>query len=169
MHDNRQALSEKGLAQGPVPPVLAPVLMMVFWMLLGSAGGIRLMEGIWRFIDLRVGEFSIVVPVGGIVGAIAGGLLGMISNPRLQVLLMAMFAGAAAGAVAGKLPWGDIGEIGGQIAGGMVGGAAWGTWMVFGRRQISDGYRHAIVPTVSAMAREGTKTDPGTVVQTTPD
>lgn len=133
MNDNQKVVSGE-LARAPVSPVLAPVLMIVFWMLLGASGGIRLMEGIWRFIDLQVGELSIVVPVGGVVGAVAGGLLGLVSNPRLQVLLMAMFAGAAAGAVAGKLPWGNIGEIGGQIAGGLVGGAAWGTWMLIGLR-----------------------------------
>jgi hypothetical protein len=34
---------------------------------------------------------------------------------------MAVFAGASAGAVAGKLAWGEIGEIGGQVGGGLVG------------------------------------------------
>jgi len=115
----------------PVTPVLAPMLMMVFWMLLGGAAGIRLMEGIWRFLGVQVGEVSIVVPVGGGVGAVGGALLGLISNPRLLVLLMAVFAGSAAGAVAGKLPWGDIGEIGGQVAGGLVGGIAWTGWLYF--------------------------------------
>jgi hypothetical protein len=119
----------------PVSPVLAPVLMMAFWVLLGAASGIRLMESIWRFVDFQVGELSIVVPVGGVVGALAGGLLGLINNPRLQVLLMAVFAGAAAGAVAGKLPWGDVGEIGGQVAGGLVGGMAWAAWLFFDRRK----------------------------------
>jgi len=71
------------------------------------------------------------VPVGGGVGALGGALLGLISNPRLLVLLMAVFAGSAAGAVAGKLPWGDIGEIGGQVAGGLVGGIAWAAWLYF--------------------------------------
>ena len=62
-------------------------------------------------------------------------LLGLISNPRLLVLLMAVFAGASAGAVAGKLPWDEIGEIGGQIAGGLVGGIAWAGWLfVEGRK-----------------------------------
>ncbi len=121
----------------PIPPVLAPTLMIAFWVLLGAASGIRLMESIWRFIGFQVGEVSIAVPVGGVVGALCGGLLGFISNPRLQVLLMAMFAGAAAGAVAGKLPWGDVGEIGGQVAGGLVGGIAWATWWLIERRKES--------------------------------
>jgi hypothetical protein len=59
----------------------------------------------------------------------------LISNPRLFVLLMAMFAGSAAGAVAGKLPWGEIGEVGGQVAGGLVGGIAWAVWLFLGRRE----------------------------------
>lgn len=134
MKNNQQAPKET-LAPAPIPPVMAPVLMMAFWMLLGGSAGIRLMDGIWRFMDLQVGGLSIVVPVGGVVGAVAGGLLGLVSNPRLQVLLMAMFAGAAAGAVAGMLPWGNIGEIGGQVAGGLVGGAAWWTWMFLGRQR----------------------------------
>lgn len=115
------------------PPVMAPALMMAFWMLLGAAFGIRLMESVWRLFDIPVGEVSIVVPVGGAVGAVGGAFLGLISNPRLLVLLMAVFAGSAAGAVAGKLPWGDIGEIGGQVAGGLVGGIAWATWLYMGR------------------------------------
>jgi len=40
-----------------------------------------------------------------------------------------VFAGSAAGGVAGKLPWGTIGEIGGQIAGGLMGGIAWAVWL----------------------------------------
>jgi hypothetical protein len=60
-----------------------------------------------------------------VVGAVGGAFLGLISNPRLLVLLMAVFAGSAAGAVAGRLRWEEIGEIGGQIAGGLVGGIAW--------------------------------------------
>ena len=126
-------------SNAPVPPVLvpealAPVLMMAFWVLLGAASGIRLLESIWRFLDLQFGELGIVVPVGGAVGALVGGLLGLISNPRLQVLLMAVFAGAAAGAVAGRLPWGDIGEIAGQLGGGLIGGGAWAAWLFIGRR-----------------------------------
>jgi hypothetical protein len=120
-------------ASPTLSPAVAPVLMMAFWMLLGAAFGIRLMESVWRLFGVEVGEVSIVVPVGGAVGTLGGALLGLISNPRLLVLLMAVFAGSAAGAVAGKLPWGDIGEIGGQVAGGLVGGIAWAAWLYFGR------------------------------------
>jgi hypothetical protein len=135
MPDAEQRAPETAPPTLPGSPVLAPVLMMAFWVLLGAASGIRLMESIWRFIDFQVGELSIVVPVGGVVGAFAGGLLGLINNPRLQLLLMAMFAGAAAGAVAGKLPLGDVGEIGGQVAGGLVGGMAWAAWLFIDRRK----------------------------------
>jgi hypothetical protein len=132
MTESQQQVAVVPSSSLPVAPVLAPVLMMAFWMLLGGAAGVRLMEGIWRLFGLHVGEVSIVVPVGSGVGAVGGALLGLISNPRLLVLLMAVFAGAAAGAVAGKLPWGDIGEIGGQVAGGLVGGMAWAGWLFFG-------------------------------------
>jgi len=109
--------------------------MMAFWMLLGGAAGIKIMQSIWRFLGVEVGELTIAVPVGGAVGALAGALLGLITNPRLLVLLMAVFAGASAGGVAGRLPWGDIGEIGGQVAGGLVGGIAWAILAVDGPQQ----------------------------------
>jgi hypothetical protein len=50
-----------------------------------------------------------------------------------MVLLMAVYAGAAAGAVAEKIPWGEIGEIAGQGAGGLVGGITWAGWLFFGQ------------------------------------
>jgi hypothetical protein len=119
--------------EGPVPPRLAPVLMMAFWMLLGGAAGIRAAQTLWQLLDLGGGAVSVAVPVGGAAGAVVGGLLGLISNPRLLVLLMAVFAGSAAGAVAGKVAWGEVGEVGGQVAGGLVGGLAWATWLFLGR------------------------------------
>jgi uncharacterized membrane protein len=88
--------------------------MMAFWMLLGEAAGVKIMQSIWHFLGVGIGEVAIAVPVGGVIGALVGALLGLISNPRMLVLLMAVFAASAAGAVAGKLPWGEIGEIGGQ-------------------------------------------------------
>ncbi len=112
-----------------IPPPLAPILMMTFWMLLGGAAGIKLAQNVWQLLGWGDGEVSIAVPAGGVIGALAGALLGLISKPRLLVLLMAVFAGSSAGAVAGKLPWGTIGEIGGQIAGGLVGGIAWAVWL----------------------------------------
>lgn len=122
-------------SDSPPLPVLAPVLMMVFWMLLGGASGIRLMQGIWRSLNFDFGAVAIAVPVGGTVGALAGALLGLITNPRSLVLLMAVFAGSAAGGVAGQLPWDDVGEIGGQVAGGLVGGFAWAAWLFLGRNR----------------------------------
>lgn len=119
-------------APGPtasIPPPLAPILMMGFWMLLGGAAGIKLAQSMWHLLGWGSGNVSIAVPVGGMIGALAGALLGLISNPRLLVLLMAVFAGASAGAVAGKLPWGEVGEIGGQLGGGLVGGVAWAVWL----------------------------------------
>jgi hypothetical protein len=133
MEDTEHEVSDPPSPAAPLPPVLAPVLMMVFWMLLGGAAGIKTMQSIWRFRGVEVGELTIAVPVGGAVGALAGALLGLINNPRLLVLLMAVFAGASAGGVAGQLPWGDVGQIGGQVAGGLVGGIAWAIWLLMGR------------------------------------
>jgi hypothetical protein len=107
--------------------------MMAFWMLLGGAAGIKVMQSIWRLLGFDVGEVTIAVPVGGVAGALAGALLGLVSKPHLLVLVMAVFAGASAGGVAGQVPWGDVGEIGGQVAGGLVGGFAWAVWLFIGR------------------------------------
>jgi hypothetical protein len=112
-----------------VPAVPAPGLMLIFWMLLGAAAGINFLQAAWRVFDWQVGEVSIAVPVGGAVGALAGALLGLIRDPRKLVLLMAVFAGSAAGAVAGRLPWGAVGEISGLAIGGLVGGVAWAAWL----------------------------------------
>lgn len=132
MEDTQRVVPDSAMPSTPIPPVLAPVLMMGFWMLLGGAAGIKFAQSMWQLLGWNAGDVSIAVPVGGVVGAIVGALLGLISNPRLLVLLMAAFAGASAGAVAGKLPWGDIGEIGGQVGGGLVGGIAWAVWLVVG-------------------------------------
>ena len=116
----------------PAPPPLAPVLMMAFWALLGAAAGIKFTQSVWQLLDWGAGEVSVAVPVGGVGGAVGGALLGLITRPRLLVLLMAVFAGASAGAVAGQLPWGDVGRVGGQVAGGLVGAAAWAAWLFLG-------------------------------------
>jgi hypothetical protein len=119
----------------PDVPLVDRLLMTVFWMLLGGAAGIKVMQSLWRFVGFDVGEVTIAVPVGGVIGAVVGVLLGLITNPRLLVLLMAVFAGSAAGGVAGRLAWDDIGEIGGQAAGGLVGGIAWAMWLFVDRRR----------------------------------
>lgn len=135
MRDTEQPVPDVAMSTAPIPPVSAPVLMMAFWMLLGGAAGVKIMQSVWRLLGLGVGEVAIAVPVGGAVGALVGALLGLIRNPRSLVLLMAMFAGAAAGGVAGMVPWGDVGEIGGQVAGGLVGGIAWAAWLFHGARE----------------------------------
>jgi hypothetical protein len=124
-------------ATPPTLPPVAPLLMMAFWMLLGGAAGIRLAQSMWQLFGWGAGGVSVAVPVGGVAGAAVGAVLGRISSPPLLVLLMAVFAGSAAGGVAGKVPWGEIGEIGGQVAGALVGGIAWATWLFFGRRKES--------------------------------
>jgi hypothetical protein len=129
MEDTKQEGPEAPRPTPAIPPPLAPILMMTFWMLLGGAAGIKLAQSVWQLLGWGAGDVSIAVPAGGLAGALAGALLGLISNPRLLVLLMAVFAGSAAGAVAGKLPWGEIGEIAGQVGGGLVGGIAWAVWL----------------------------------------
>jgi hypothetical protein len=114
-----------------IPAPVAPLLMMAFWMLVGGAAGIRLAQSLWQFLEWDTGAVSIAVPVGGAVGAGLGALLGLITNPRLLLLLMAASAGASAGAVVGKVPWGGIGEISGQVLGAMLGGTVWGIWLLF--------------------------------------
>src|SRR5437870_7739115 len=102
MEETRQ---ETAGATGPasrIPTSLAPVLMMAFWILLGGAAGIKFTQIIWRLLGWGAGEVSIAVPVGGAGGAFVGALLGLIRNPRLLVLMMAVFAGGTAGAAAGK-------------------------------------------------------------------
>lgn len=129
MEKAKQESGDTPSATQPARLPLAPLMMMAFWMLLGGAAGIRAAQSIWRFLGVDAGEVAIAVPLGGGVGALAGALLGLISNPRMLVLLMAVFAGSAAGAVAGKVPWGEIGEICGQVSGALVGGIAWATWV----------------------------------------
>ncbi len=124
--------------QPPPAPPLAPALMMAFWMLLGGAAGVRVAQGAWQLLGWGGGDVAVAVPVGGVAGGVAGALLGLVSNPRALVLLMAVFAGSAAGAVAGKVPWGDAGELGGQAAGGLLGGGAWAVWLFVERRRGRD-------------------------------
>ena len=117
----------------PVHSPVPPALMMVFGVLLGGAAGIKLCQSLWHLLGWDIGDVSVAVPVGGVVGGVVGAVVARISNPRVLVLLMAVFAGSSAGAVAGKLPWGEVGELAGQFVGGLIGGIAWGTWLYFGR------------------------------------
>lgn len=122
-----------------IPPVLAPLvplapaLMMGFWMLLGAAAGIKFAQSLWRLLGWGDWAVSVAVPVGGGTGALVGALLGLITRPQLLVLLMAVFAGVSAGGVAGHVAWGAMGEIGGHVGGGLVGAAAWATWLFVNR------------------------------------
>jgi hypothetical protein len=106
--------------------------MIAFLMVLGSAAGIKIAQSIWQFLGWSTGSVSIAVPIGGVIGAAGGVVLGRISNPRVLVLLMAIFAGWSAGGVAGKIAWGETGEICGQVAIGLLGGLAWATWFFVG-------------------------------------
>ena len=138
MQNTKQEGLEKLTQTSAIPPPLAPILMMAFWMLLGGAAGIKFAQSLWQLLGWGAGDVSTAVPVGGVIGALAGALLGLISNPRLLVLLMAVFAGASAGAVAGKLPWGEFGELGGQVSGGLVGGIAWAVWLFVASKKRHD-------------------------------
>jgi hypothetical protein len=95
MKDTLPEVPDAATPNSPIPPVLAPKLLMVFWMLLGGAAGIKITESIWRFRGTESGELTLAVSVGRVVGALAGALLGLIQNPHVLVLLMAVFAGAS--------------------------------------------------------------------------
>lgn len=74
------------------------------WMILGGTAGIKLMPTMGRFRAFAVGAATIVIPLGGVIGALCGALLGLIRNLSVRVVMMAAEAGSAAGAVAGGLP-----------------------------------------------------------------
>jgi hypothetical protein len=80
--------------------------MAAFWMMLGGAAGIKVLQTAWHLLGWDAGRLSVAVPVGGLLGAAGAALVGRVSNPRVLVLLMAVFAGSAAGGVAGGLAWG---------------------------------------------------------------
>ena len=67
MNDTQPAVPDSAKPISLIPPVLAPRLMMVFWMLLGGATGIKITESIWRFCSAAAGELSVEVAVGGVV------------------------------------------------------------------------------------------------------
>jgi hypothetical protein len=130
---NPEVAKEVKVEPPPVqPPLLpmAPKLMLVFWMLLGSVAGITLAQAVWRMAGLNAGAFAIAVPVGAVAGAVGGGLVGQITRPHLLVLVMAMLAGWSVGALGGGLAWADIGQIAGGFTGALVGALAWAVWML---------------------------------------
>jgi hypothetical protein len=117
--------------QAPLPLLpLAPRLMLVFWMLLGSVAGINLALSIWRVAGLSAGAFALAVPVGAVVGAVGGGLIGQITRPRLLVLVMAMLAGWSVGALVGGFAWAELGQIAGGFTGALTGGLIWAVWLL---------------------------------------
>jgi hypothetical protein len=136
MNDTRQ---EVLLARRSAAPELAPLarrLLMVFWMVLGAATGIKIVLVLWHLFTFDVGELTIAVPVGGVVGGRIGICIGSVGRPRWLVLLMAVLAGSLVGAVAGNLSWTEIGEISGYVIGGVVGAiiwVAWVAWLFIGR------------------------------------
>jgi hypothetical protein len=120
-------------AVGPGLPV-APVAMTAFWMLLGGAAGVNVAQAVWHLLGWA-GDVAAAVPVGGVLGAAVGALLGLVRDPSRLVLLMAVFAGASAGAVAGRLAAGAVGEFAGQAAGLVLGAGAWAAWRGSERRK----------------------------------
>jgi hypothetical protein len=81
MEDTKQEGPETAGPTAAIPPPLAPILMMTFWMLLGGSAGIKLAQSLWHLLGWGPEDVSIAVPAGGVVGAFAGALLGLISNP----------------------------------------------------------------------------------------
>src|SRR4051794_19753435 len=80
-------------ADGPESPsMLTKVLMLLFWALLGAAAGVNAAQGLWRQLGWLAGNVTVAVPIGAAAGAVIGALLGLVTRPRLLVLLMAVFA-----------------------------------------------------------------------------
>jgi hypothetical protein len=76
-------VKERAMPDDATKPPLAPVAMVVFWMLLGGAAGINITQRLWHLLGLGGGDVSIAVPVGGVAGAIAGALLGLAHAPSV--------------------------------------------------------------------------------------
>ncbi len=51
-------------ATPPTLPPSMPLLMMVFWMLLGGAAGVKLAQTMWQLLGWSAGGVSVAVPVG---------------------------------------------------------------------------------------------------------
>ncbi len=139
MSDTRQEapIAPPSASPKPAPPAFR--LLMVLWMLLGAATGIKFMLVICGLFHLGVWELAIAVPVGGLVGARIGVRIGSVASPRWLVLLMVVLAGSALGAVAANLSWMEIGEISDYVIGGTVGAVlwiAWIGWLFIGRRKV---------------------------------
>jgi high-affinity Fe2+/Pb2+ permease len=64
---------------------------------------------------------------------VGGGLVGLITGPRLLVLIMALLAGWSVGGLVGKLAWAETGHLAGALTGALLGALTWGVWLL-GRR-----------------------------------
>jgi hypothetical protein len=131
---------EVPIAPPPASPKAAREyrLLMVLWMLLGAATGIKFVLVIGRLLNSTVWQLAIAVPLGGLVGARIGVRIGAVASPRWLVLLMVVLAGAAVGAVAATLSWTEVGEISDYVIGGAVGAIlwiGWITWLFIARRE----------------------------------
>jgi hypothetical protein len=70
MGDKGQEMRKAPRSSPPSSPPLAPApaLMMIFWMLLGGAAGIKLAQSVGQLLGWDTGEISIAVPAGGVIG-----------------------------------------------------------------------------------------------------
>lgn len=119
--------------QSPSPPVapqlpMDPRLVILFGMLLGAVAGVTFAQVVWKLAGLTVGAITIAVPVGGIGGAVGGGLIARITSPQLLVLVMALLAGWSVGALSGGLAWAETGKLAGGFLGMLLGGLTWTVW-----------------------------------------
>jgi hypothetical protein len=131
---NGEVKSQPPPAALPLLP-LAPRLILVFWLLLGSVAGVNLAQSVWRVAGLGAGAFAIAVPLGAVAGALGGGLVGRITRPHLLVLVMAILAGWSVGGLCGGFAWAEIGQIAGGLTGALVGGLTWAVWVLRERRK----------------------------------
>jgi hypothetical protein len=66
MEDSGQKAAIEPLSSLATPLLSERVLMTAFWMLLGGAAGIKVMQNIWHLLGVDVGVVTIAVPVRGV-------------------------------------------------------------------------------------------------------
>lgn len=128
-------IAKRSASHKPAP---AYRLLMVLWMLLGAATGIKFTLVIGHLFHLSVWQLAVAAPMGGLLGARIGVRIGAVASPRWLVLLMVVLAGAAVGAIASTLSWTEVGEISAYVIGGAVGAIlwiGWITWLFVARRE----------------------------------
>ena len=128
MNETPQAVSKPAVPKRALPAIR---LLMVLWMVLGAATGIKFMLVACRLLQADDWGLAIAVPAGGLVGARIGVRIGSIGSPRWLVLLMVVLAGSALGAVAANLSWTEVGEISDYVIGGVVGAVLWIAWIAW--------------------------------------